>query len=379
MKIFHISDLHLGKSLKEYSFIEDQEYILNKIIDKILEGKPDVLIIAGDIYDTSNPSLEAVRLWDSFITRLSNIKIKTLVIAGNHDQATRLAYAKEILKAKDIYISSSFTYPIECKTFSKDDVEVDFYMLPFSRQREIREYFPDANIDTYSQAFKLALNDIPDDDRIKVIIAHQFICGGQSSDSELITSVGGQEQIDIEPFKKFDYVALGHLHRPQSLENGKICYSGSILKYSFSEVNTNKSISCVDIKSKDDITISKIPLLPCTDMIEIKGKFDVITDPSYVESVDSNAYMRIILTDEGIVYDAFNRLKQYYKNLLNLVYDEQESNEIIQSTISMQDAENLSPTDIINRFFETKQGAVLSNDQMSIVNDIIHKVWGENK
>lgn len=375
MKIFHISDIHLGKKLSGYSLIEDQKYILNQILENIKTEKPSVLMIAGDIYDTSNPSVEAVELFDYFLSELNKIEITVLIISGNHDQASRLAFGKSIFSKNNIIIASEYNGKLEKYTAEN----INFYMLPFIRPYNVREFCPNREIATYNDAVKFALEEVEENDDVNILMAHQFVSGSAVSDSE-VQSVGGLDAIDKDVFSKFDYVALGHLHKEQGFDDNKIRYCGSPLKYSFSEVNNKNSITVIDVNDKDkyDIKISTILLKPLIGMLDIEGKIDDITSSAYLNSIDSNAYVRIKLTDDGAVYNPISRLSQCYSHFVTLKMDNSFVPTVQDCVLSSDELEKIDPIEVFTKLYKHKRdGAELSKDASKLINDLIGKVWGE--
>lgn len=249
MKLIHLSDIHLGKRVNEYSMIEDQEYILKRIINIVDDEMPDGVIIAGDVYDKSVPSAEAVQLFDDFLVRLAKRKIEVFVISGNHDSPERIAFASRIMDASGIHMSPVYTGEIVPISMHDEYGEVTVYMLPFVKPVNVRRFCED-EITTYTEAVKhavLKMNINPDNRN--VLVTHQFVTGARRSESEEI-SVGGTDNVDAGVFDDFDYVALGHIHSPQNCGSDKIRYCGTPLKYSFSEARDKKSVTVVEIAEK---------------------------------------------------------------------------------------------------------------------------------
>lgn len=375
MKIIHLSDLHLGKRVNEFSMLEDQQFILTKIINIIDEQKPDGVIIAGDVYDKSVPSAEAVELFDDFLVRLSKRDLKVFVISGNHDSAERIAFGGRLMNKSGIYMSPVYNGKVEPITINDEWGEINVYMLPFVKPTNVRRYYPESEIVTYTDAVKTAVDGMNiDASKRNILVTHQFVTGALRTESEDI-SVGGTDNVDASVFADFDYVALGHIHRSQSCTSNFIRYSGTPLKYSFSEAGDNKSVTVVTIKAKGDITLDFIPLTPKRDMVEIKGSYEELTLKSFWENTTYNEdYMHITLTDEEDVPDALARLRVIYKNIMKLDYDNKRTRTINQ----INGAENVkekSPFEHFSEFYELQNGQPLSNEQSELVKSIIEQIW----
>lgn len=375
MKIIHLSDLHLGKRVNEFSMLEDQQFILTKIINIIDEQKPDGVIIAGDVYDKSVPSAEAVELFDDFLVRLSKRDLKVFVISGNHDSAERIAFGGRLMNKSGIYMSPVYNGKVEPITINDEWGEINVYMLPFVKPTNVRRYYPESEIVTYTDAVKTAVDGMNiDASKRNILVTHQFVTGALRTESEDI-SVGGTDNVDASVFADFDYVALGHIHRSQSCTSNFIRYSGTPLKYSFSEVGDNKSVTVVTIKAKGDIALDFIPLAPKRDMVEIKGSYEELTLKSFWENTTYNEdYMHITLTDEEDVPDALARLRVIYKNIMKLDYDNKRTRTINQ----INGAENVkekSPFEHFSEFYELQNGQPLSNEQSELVKSIIEQIW----
>jgi len=376
MKFIHISDLHLGKRVNEFSMLEDQEYILTKIINVIDEQNPDGVIIAGDVYDKSVPSAEAVELFDDFLVRLSKRNLKVFVISGNHDSAERIAFGGRLMNKSGIYMSPVYNGKVEPIALTDGFGDLNIYMLPFVKPSNVRRFYPDSEIVSYTDAVKTAIDAMNvDTSKRNVLITHQFVTGAVRTESEDI-SVGGTDNVDASAFSEFDYVALGHIHRSQKCGGGEfIRYSGTPLKYSFSEANDNKSVTVVDIKAKGEISLDFIPLVPKRDMVEIKGTYEELTLKSLWENTSYNEdYMHITLTDEEDIPDVLTKLRVIYKNIMKLDYD----NRRTRTANEINGAENVkekSPFEHFSEFYELQNGQPLSEEQSTFVADIIEKIW----
>lgn len=359
MKIMHLGDLHLGKIVLEQSMIKDQEYILEQILEIINNKNIDVIMICGDIYDRAIPPIEAVTLFDEFLTKLERAKKYVLVISGNHDSKDRLKFGNRILENRNIYIESEFKGSLKKVTIDN----INFYMLPFIKPSIIKEYFED--VVSYNDAVKKVIeNTVINKNEKNIIMVHQFITGSIKSDSETI-SLGGLDNIDVTLFKDFDYVALGHIHRPQKLTRETIRYSGSILKYSFSESLYNKSVPIID----DLFNVTLEPLTPLRDLRDITGNIsDLLKDTS-------DDYIRAIITDEEEIYDPIGRLRKKYPNILKLeIKNKRSSLNENNSYMASGNIKERTPIDLFNEFYLNQQNITLSNELREILEDTVKEV-----
>ena len=318
MKLFHISDLHLGKKVYEFSMLTDQKYALSQICDLAETHQPDGILISGDIYDKSIPPIEAVQLLDQFLTRLQKIGIPIYMISGNHDSATRLDFGSRILEKQNIYLCGAFDGTLH--HISQNDAygEIRFYLLPFLKPAMLLPFLEEDTHLSYAQAIQWVLTHTDlDTTKRNILLAHQFVTWkdtAEESDSERKT-LGGVDEIDASLFFDFDYVALGHLHSPQRIGKDTIRYGGSLLRYSFSEINQKKGVTIIDIQEKGNISIEFVPLQPLHNMREIRGPLESLLQAASEEG-GSTDYVRAMLTDSGIVLDPVTKLRQYYPNLM---------------------------------------------------------------
>ena len=375
MKIMHLSDLHLGKRVNEFSMIEDQTYILNEIINIIDEQKPKVIILAGDIYDKPIPPAEAVELFDNFLYKLSKRNLYVFIISGNHDSAERIAFGSRLFDKSGIYLSPVYNGKILPISVDDECGDINFYMLPFIKPVHVRRFFPDASISTYTDALNTVITDMNiDNTKRNILITHQFVTGSSRTESEDV-SVGGSDNVDSDIFKDFDYVALGHIHRSQSCGSEYIRYCGTPLKYSFSESNDTKSITVIDIKEKGDIKLDFIPLTPIRDMVEIKGSYNELMLKSFYENTSlTKDYVHSTLTDEDDIPDVITKLRVIYKNIMKLDYDNQRTRK--SSEINLINAvDSMSPLELFDTFYEIQNGNHLSDAQRVFLKNIIEGVW----
>ena len=375
MKIMHLSDLHLGKRVNEFSMLEDQIYILNEIINIIDEQKPKVIILAGDIYDKPIPPAEAVEIFDDFLYKLSKRNLYVFIISGNHDSAERIAFGSRLFDKSGIYLSPVYNGKISPICIDDKYGKVNFYMLPFIKPVHVRRFFPDAEIYTYTDALSTVISDMHIDTAQKnILITHQFVTGSSRTESEDV-SVGGSDNVDADIFKDFDYVALGHIHRSQCCDSEYIRYCGTPLKYSFSESKDIKSIAMLDIKEKGNIKLDFIPLTPLRDMVEIKGSYNELMLKSFYENTSlTDDYVHITLTDEEDIPDVITKLRVVYKNIMKLDYDNQRTKKSSEINL-INDMDSKSPLELFDTFYELQNGKHLSDTQRVFLKNIIEEIW----
>lgn len=376
MKILHLSDLHFGKRLNNFSLLEDQIYVNQQIFQLAKNQKIDVVIIAGDIFDKSIPSADAVQLFDDFLNSWAELNLPIFIISGNHDSAERLSFGLNIFSHNNIYISPVYNGEIKSITLKDHYGNINFYLLPFLKPSMVRPFFPDEEIKSHTQALKIALKNLPlNKDERNILIAHQFVTGAVVSDSEEI-NVGGLDNIDAHIFDDFDYVALGHIHTPQTILRDTIRYCGSLLKYSFSETNQQKSATIIDITTKEQINITTFPIKPLHDMRKIKGNYAELTNRQNYINTNTDDYIFATLTDEEDIPDAINRLRSIYPNIMQLEYDNKRTrtNQIIDTS----DINSLkTPIEFFNEFYQLQNNQGLNDAQMQIMQDLIDSIWEE--
>lgn len=379
MKIIHLSDLHIGKKLNGYSLIEDQQYILRRIFDIIEQETPDCVIIAGDVYDKAIPSTEAVDLLDSFLVELSAMDTHVFIISGNHDSPERLAFASRLISNTGIHISPVYSGSIIPDVMEDSFGSVGIYMLPFVKPANVRHFFPDAEISSYTDAVRTAVEQMEiDTSRRNVLITHQFVTGAARCDSEDV-SVGGTDNVDVEVFSDFDYVALGHIHRPQNVGSERVRYCGTPLKYSFSEAADEKSVTVIELAEKGSLTVRTVPLRPQRDMVVLRGSYDQLTSRDfYKDTTYCEDYLHIILTDEEDIPYAMSNLRTIYPNLMKLDYDNTRtrSGGVVTGTA---DVERRSPLELFEEFYEMQNGSEMSDIQTEHISSMIEKIWENRK
>lgn len=377
MKFMHLSDLHLGKRVNGYSMLEDQKYILIKIINIIDEQKPQAVIIAGDVYDKPVPSAEAVQLFDDFLYKLTERSLQVIVISGNHDSPERIAFGSRFMGKSGIHMSQVYNGSTDFVSLTDDYGKINFYLLPFIKPSNVRRFFEDEEINTYTEAIRVAISNMNIDKNARnVIVTHQFVTGAERSDSEII-AVGGTDNVDSYVFDDFDYVALGHIHRPQNVGKSTVRYCGTPLKYSFSEINHEKSVTIVEIKEKEDIDVTTIPLIPLHDMREIKGSYDELVNRENYEGTATEDYLHIILTDEDDVPYAVERLRNIYHNLMKLDYDNTRTRSSYDIT-QAQETERKSEIELVSEFFEKQNGKQMIEQQLEYASDLIEQIKEES-
>lgn len=377
MKFIHLSDLHIGKRVNEFSMYEDQEYILSEIIKIIDSEKPDAVLIAGDVYDKSIPPSEAVTLFDRFLCFLSERNLQVFVISGNHDSPERLSFASRLIEKSGVHISPVYNGHIEPFKIEDEYGEVNIYMLPFIKPANVRRFFDDREITSYTDAMNAAISEmnVNNEDR-NILITHQFVTGANRTESEEI-SVGGTDNVDVSVFDDFDYVALGHLHRPQNCLSERVRYCGTPLKYSFSEAKDKKSVTIVELKEKGSLEVRTADLVPKHEMREIKGKYEELTAKSFYENTTYQTdYVHITLTDEEDIPDGVGKLRTIYHNLMKLDYDNKRTRSNAQIA-GAQNIEEKTPLELFGDFYELQNNQPMSEEQKEYISSLIESIWEE--
>ena len=378
MKLIHLSDLHIGKRVNEVSMIEEQEYILKQILETVDAEQPDAILIAGDVYDKSVPSAEAVTLFDDFLCSLAERKQQVFIISGNHDSAERLAFGGRLMNDRGIHLSPVYDGTVASATLSDEFGDVRFWLLPFLKPAHVKRFYPDEGIESYTDACRVAVEKMGiDPAQRNVILVHQFVTGSATCDSEEI-SVGGTDNVDAGVFADFDYVALGHIHGPQNIGSEKIRYCGTPLKYSFSEAAHKKSVTVAQLGKKGDLSVRTVPLTPLHDMREIKGNYDEVTARSFYENTAVEDYLHITLTDEEDVPEAMARLRVIYPNLMKLDYDNTRTrtSNIVDGAVDVQ---KKSPLQLFGELYEHLNGQPMSEIQHDFMLNLIESIWEDEK
>lgn len=376
MKLIHLSDLHLGKRVGEVSMLEDQAYILDRVLDIVDGAGPDALLIAGDVYDKSVPSAEAVTLFDDFLCRLARRKLPVLVISGNHDSPERLAFGSRLMEGAGVHLSPVYDGNVKPITLTDEHGPVDFWLLPFLKPAHLRRFYPEEAINSYTDAVGAAIAHMNiDPSRRNVLLCHQFVTGAATCESEEIT-VGGTDNVDATVFDGFDYVALGHLHGPQNVGSSRIRYCGTPLKYSFSEASQYKSVTVAELGEKGDLTLHTVPLTPRHDMRVIRGTFAQLTGEGG-DNGEREDYLHIILTDEEDVPEVLGRLRLVYPNILKLSYDNTRTR-TSQSVDRAQRVAQKSPLELFEELYETQNNQPMSQEQRDFAQRLIEQLREED-
>lgn len=379
MKLIHLSDLHLGKRVSEFSMLEDQRYILEEIL-RIIDGeRPDAVLIAGDIYDKPVPPAEAVGLFDDFLVRLARRETQVFIISGNHDSPERIAFGARLMDRSGIHLSPVYDGHVEPVALEDEHGTVNIYMLPFLKPAHVRRFFPEEEIDSYTDALRTAVRAMEIDPAARnVLVTHQFVTGAARCDSEDI-SVGGTDNVDVTAFDGFDYVALGHIHNPQQVVRETVRYCGTPLKYSFSEVGHEKSVTVAELGEKGDISIRTAPLIPLRDMKELRGSYEDLTRRSFYENTTwREDYTHITLTDEEDIPDAVGKLRVIYRNLMKLDYDNRRTRSGGEILGSGQ-VEKKSPLELFSELYEKQNNQPMTEEQRAFAAGLIGTIWEDGQ
>ena len=377
MRFLHLGDLHIGKRVNEFSMLEEQKYIIRILLDIIQREQVEGVLISGDIYDKAIPSQEAVQVLDEFLTKLVERELYVFIISGNHDSPERLSFGSSIFTSRKVFISP--VYQGEVKPITLQDVygELNVYLLPFVKPATVRPFFPDHAIESYQDAVKTAIDAMAiDSTKRNIILSHQFVTGATRSDSEEL-SVGGIDNVEVNVYDSFDYVALGHIHRPQKMGRETVCYAGTPLKYSFSEADHKKSAVIVDVEEKGTVRITKIPLIPRKDLRIIKGKYMEITALEYYKDRNTQDYLHIILTDEEEIPEVMGKLRPIYPNIMKLTYENSRTQKK-QEINSSIDVKKKSPMELFEEFYKLQNNQELKPEQTTFLQELMEGIdWGE--
>lgn len=375
MKLIHLSDLHLGKRVNDFPMLEDQAYILDRVLEIAGEERPDAVLIAGDVYDKTVPSAEAVALLDGFLVKLADRSLPVLLISGNHDSPERLAFANRLMEGRGVYIAPVYHGEVSPVTLEDDRGPVDFWLLPFLKSAHIRRFFPEEGVESFTDAMACAIRHMPlDPARRNVLVTHQFVTGAARCESEEL-SVGGADNVDASVFAPFDYVALGHIHGPQNVGGERIRYCGTPLKYSFSEAGHQKSVTIVELGEKGSLEVRAVPLLPQRDMVELRGSFAQVKSPEFYGQVDRDAYVRVILTDENDIYDAMGQLRPVYPNLMALDYDNLRTR---SGAVVLGEADvKRDPLELFADFYQQQNHQPMSEEQRRYLTELLETIQEE--
>lgn len=378
MKLIHLSDLHLGKRVNEFSMLEDQQYILTEILQIIDREKPDGVMIAGDVYDKSVPSAEAVALLDDFLVRLAKRDLQVFLISGNHDSPERMAFGGRLMAQSGVHLAPVYDGKVSPITLTDEYGPVNLYLLPFLKPAHVRRCFPEREILTYTDALAAAIEAMGvDPAQRNVMVTHQFVTGAARCDSEEI-SVGGTDNVDVSVFEPFDYVALGHIHGPQQVGRETVRYCGTPLKYSFSEAKHQKSVTVVELGEKGAVSVRTVPLTPMRDLAELRGTYEELTFRGFYDGTSyPRDYVHITLTDEEDIPDAVSKLRIIYPNLMKLDYD----NKRTRAGIVLEGAEDQqrSPLELLEEFYEKQNGQPMGEEQRAFAKSLMERIWEEDE
>ena len=384
MKILHLADLHLGKILQEQSLIEHQEYMLKEIIKIIKNEDIGAVLISGDVYDRSVPSAEAVNLLDNFLKILiKELKIKVFIISGNHDSKDRLGFGSKIFEDEGLYIESKYNGNLRKIEIEDEYGKLNIYMLPFIKPVEVKQYFEDDLENNYNTAInKIIKKEKINKEERNIILVHQFVTAGtvepERSESEILT-LGGIENVDVSNFDVYDYLAIGHVHRPQKIGRDTARYAGTMLKYSFSEINHNKTVPIIDFKEKGNIEINLKELAPIRDMREIKGPIEELLKKENYEKGNINDYIKAIITNEETVYDAIGQIRRIYPNTLKLeIRNSKTINSVEEQNLNLEKVKKKSELELFSDFYKSQNNVDLDENQKEIIKDIISEVQHES-
>ncbi|PAB57526.1 exonuclease SbcCD subunit D [Anaeromicrobium sediminis] len=384
MKIIHTADWHIGKLVHGIHMTEDQAYILEEFIKLIEIEKPQVVIIGGDLYDRSIPPVEAVELLDYVFTRIIDMGVKIVAIGGNHDSADRVSFGNKILKNKGLYIEGKIKDTIEPIKIEDEYGPVNFYLLPYADPVIVREVYKNEEVKSHDMAMKVIIDKIKENmnkDERNILVCHSFLRGDsdpETSESELPLSIGGSEYVSVDHFLDFDYVALGHLHRPQRVKEEKIRYSGSLLKYSFSETTQNKSVTLIDMKEDGQVEIKFEKLKTIRDMRKIKGEINKLLDPSVYEGTNCEDYIMAILTDEGEIIDPIGKLRQVYPNILRIERESRDESENTRTSASREYTKK-SLIDLFDEFYASMTKNEFDEEKTNTLISVIETLKGEGR
>ncbi len=377
MKILHLADLHLGKVIQEQSLLEDQKYMLNEIIKKLQEENVETILISGDVYDRSIPQTDAIDLLDYFLNILiKDLKKQVFIISGNHDSKERLGFGNKIFENDGLFISSKYEGKIKKVELQDEYGKLNIYMLPFIKPIEVKKYFNDESLSYDETIKKIIEKEDIDESQRNIILTHQFVTAigeeVERTESEVLT-LGGTDNVDISNYNKFDYVAIGHVHRPQRIGRDTARYAGTMLKYSFSEVNHKKTMPIIDFKEKGNIDIKLVELKPLRDMREIKGPIEKLIE-NYEEE-NGKDYIRAIITNEEPVYDAIGQLRRIYPNVLKLeVQNSKILSNIEFKTENLQKVKSKSEVELFNEFYKFQNNIELNEEQINLIQEIVKEI-----
>ena len=373
MKLIHLSDLHLGKRVNEFSMLEDQRYILGEILKIIDQEQPQGVLIAGDVYDKSVPPTEAVALLDDFLAALAGRAVPVFLISGNHDSPERMAFGGRLMARSGVHLAPVYHGTVAPITLTDAHGPVNLYLLPFLKPTHVRRFFPEREISTYTDALATAIEAMEVDPTVRnVLVTHQFVTGAARCDSEEIS-------VDVSVFDPFDYVALGHIHGPQQVGRKGVRYCGTPLKYSFSEASHKKSVTVVELEEKGNLTVRTVPLVPQRDLVELRGTYEELTFRGFYQGTSyPEDYVHITLTDEEDIPDAVRKLRVIYPYLMKLDYDNRRTRTEV-SLEGAQDVQQKSPLELLEEFYQQQNGQPMGQEQQAFARGLMEQIWEEDE
>lgn len=374
MKFIHTADWHLGKLVHGVYMTEDQKYILKQFVELIKEERPDAIIIAGDLYDRSVPPTEAVELLNDILFQINvELKVPVLAISGNHDSAERLSFGQSWYRHSRLYLTGKLE-----KDFRPAHINgMNFYLVPYAEPGIVRQLLGDESIHTHQEAMKAIIGKIESElshNEPNIFIGHAFVLGGTTSDSERSLTVGGSGCVTADLFTPFSYTALGHLHSPLAFNHEKVRYSGSLLKYSFSEAKQKKSISIIEMEQDGKFTIRYKSLKPLHDMREVEGYIDELLDPQFYSEQNVDDYLKITLLDEGALIDPIGKLRQIYPNVLHLERKIHLQDMKNKQNIQLMMEEKKTEIDLFEQFYSEMTSLEFTEEKRTLMGEVIDKV-----
>jgi DNA repair protein SbcD/Mre11 len=377
MKFIHTADWHLGKLVHGIYMTEQQRQVLNQFVDLVEDEKPDAVVIAGDLYDRSVPPTEAVELLDEILYRI-NVELKTPVVAisGNHDSAERLSFGTSWYRQSRLFLKGKLT-----NDFTPVNIEgVNFHLIPYAEPGVVRQLLQNDSIHSHHDAMKALVGEIErnmDPSEPHVFVGHAFVLGGKTSDSERTLSVGGSGCVGSELFDPFHYTALGHLHSPDAIKHDKVKYSGSLLKYSFSEAKQRKAVSIVEIDSNGCVSLEEKTLTPKQDMREIEGHLEELLDPQFFQEQKTDDFLKVILHDQGSLIDPINKLRQVYPNVLHLERKMEQRDLRVKEDISTTRDDKKTELELFEQFYNEMTTSDFTEEKRQIMISVIEKAKKE--
>lgn len=380
MRLLHIADLHIGKRVCEFPMLDDQRHVLEQVVGLLGERSVDALLVAGDLYDKSQPSSEAVALVDWFLSEVAATGVPAVVIPGNHDSAERVAYAGTLLARQGIHVAPVFDGTVAPVELEGEHGAVRIWPIPFLRPATVRHFFPEERIESYTDALRVVVSSCElggRADACDVAVAHQFVTAGgaepERGGSEV--SVGGLDNVDSSVFDEFDYVALGHIHRAQRVGRDAVRYAGSMLKYSFSEADDTKSATLVDLGAPGEApAVELVPLAPLHDLRRIRGRLADLTSPDVVAAADAEDYLHVVLTDEDPALDAMARLRASYPNVMGVEYDNARTRAAGLEDDAAPTGDDMTPLELFSEFFERQNGRPMTEGQVGVVTGELERI-----